>query len=91
MKSKTGFNPVLVLFCEKNKAIRCAIAFCRESPKLPILCLLSNGLYAKAVSRTDLPSSERIGVNLPLVFGVMELPVDNGCAFFAGIIILAAS
>ena len=27
----------------------------------------------------------------PLVFGVMELPVDNGCAFFAGIIILAAS
>ena len=83
MKSKTGFNPALVFFLRKNKTIRCAIAFCRVT-KIAILCLLSNGLYAKAISRTDLPSSERIGVNL--TFRLRCNGTAYGYAFFAGII-----
>ena len=87
MKPKTDCNPWC--FFAKNKIIRCAIAFYRQSPRLPIWCGLSNEQYAKIIRRAGFLSSERIRVNL--TYHLRCNGTVYGYAFFAGIIILAAS
>lgn len=51
-------------YCFFARTIPRAILFYQKSPRLPIWCWLSNGLYVKTIRIADLPSSKRASVNL---------------------------